>query len=110
MTVEVGTVTSIDVIANDRDPDGNDADLELVSSTAPTLGTATRTGNTITFAAGNVVGNTTINYQVADAGEGQDARRVPAHGCVDDDAEGAADRQEDSRHKARYNSTHSSQM
>ncbi len=67
LTVEVGTVTSIDVIANDRDPDGNDADLELVSSTAPTLGTATRTGNTITFAAGNVVGNTTINYQVADA-------------------------------------------
>ncbi len=67
LTVEVGTVTSIDVIANDRDPDGNDADLELVSSTAPTLGTATRNGSIITFTAGTVVGNTTINYQVADA-------------------------------------------
>ena len=53
MTVEIGDSTSIDVVANDRDPDGSDADLELVSSTAPTLGTATRTGNTITFAAGD---------------------------------------------------------
>jgi hypothetical protein len=67
LTVEVGTVTSIDVVANDSDPDGNDAELELVSSTAPTLGVATRNANTITFIAGSVVGNTTINYQVADA-------------------------------------------
>ena len=60
-------VRSINVVANDRDPDGSDGDLELVSSTAPTLGTATRTGNTITFVAGTQTGNTTINYQVADA-------------------------------------------
>ena len=67
MTVEVGGSSSINVVANDRDPDGSDGDLELVSSTAPTLGTATRTGNTITFVAGTQTGNTTINYQVADA-------------------------------------------
>ncbi len=67
MAVEVGEISSINVVANDRDPDGSDGDLELVSSTAPTLGTATRTGNTITFVAGTETGNTTINYQVADA-------------------------------------------
>ena len=67
MTVEIGGIASINVVANDRDPDGSDGDLELVSSTAPTLGTATRTGNTITFVAGTETGNTTINYQVADA-------------------------------------------
>ena len=67
LAVEIGESSSINVVANDRDPDGSDGDLELVSSTAPTLGTATRTGNTITFVAGTQTGNTTINYQVADA-------------------------------------------
>ena len=66
LTVEVGDSASVDVISNDLDPDGNDAALQLVSSTAPTLGTATRAGNTITFVAGARTGNTTINYQVAD--------------------------------------------
>ena len=45
LTVEVGRTASIDVIANDRDPDGPNAELELVSSTAPVLGTATRAGH-----------------------------------------------------------------
>ncbi len=67
LTVEVGARESIDVLANDRDPDGNDADLELVSSTAPILGTATRAGRVITFVAGTETGIATINYQVVDA-------------------------------------------
>ncbi|HSP29821.1 MAG TPA: Ig-like domain-containing protein, partial [Ilumatobacteraceae bacterium] len=67
LTVEVGTTASIDVLENDRDPDGPNAQLELVSSTAPVLGTATRSGRVITFVAGNQTGNATINYQVADA-------------------------------------------
>jgi hypothetical protein len=66
LTVEVGRTAAIDVLANDRDPDGADADLELVSSTAPVLGTATREGRVITFVAGTQTGNATINYQVAD--------------------------------------------
>ncbi len=67
LTVEVGETASIDVLANDRDPDGSNAELELVSSTAPVLGTATRSGRVITFVAGTQTGNATINYQVADA-------------------------------------------
>ncbi len=67
LTVEVGATASVNVVANDRDPDGADSELRLVSSTAPTLGSATRSGNTITFVAGSQTGNTTINYQVADA-------------------------------------------
>jgi hypothetical protein len=67
LTVEVGQTASIDVVANDRDPDGDSAELQLVSSTAPTLGTATRNGNTITFVAGRQIGLTNISYQVADA-------------------------------------------
>ena len=67
LTVEVGETRSIDVLANDRDLDGTNAELELVSSTAPVLGTATRSGRVITFAAGNQTGTATINYQVADA-------------------------------------------
>lgn len=66
LTVEVGKTASINVVANDSDRDGSDASLTLVSSTAPTLGTATRAGNTIVFTAGSVTGTTTINYQVAD--------------------------------------------
>ncbi len=67
LTVEVGATASVDVLANDRDPDGRTADLQLLSSTAPVLGTATRSGRTITFVAGSQTGNATINYQVADA-------------------------------------------
>jgi len=67
LTVEVGTSDSIDVTANDDDPDGDNALLEVVSSTTPTLGAATRAGNQITFTAGTEVGVAAINYQVADA-------------------------------------------
>jgi hypothetical protein len=67
LTVEVNEIGSIDVTLNDRDPDGDDSALEVVSSTAPTLGTAERQGNTIVFAAGAQTGPTTITYQVSDA-------------------------------------------
>ena len=66
LTVEVGQVGSIDVTSNDRDPDGDDQTLEVVSSTAPSLGTAERRGNIIVFSAGTQIGPTTINYQVID--------------------------------------------
>lgn len=67
LTVEVGETQGVDVTANDRDPDGDDAALELVSSTAPTLGSARRSGNRIIFAADDRTGVATITYQVADA-------------------------------------------
>ncbi len=67
LTVELGQTASIDVLANDTDPDGSNATLELVSSTAPVLGSATRSGRVITFVAGTETGTATINYQVADA-------------------------------------------
>ena len=67
LTVEVNGTGAIDVLANDRDPDGSNADLRLVSSTAPLLGAATRNGRIVTFVAGSQTGNATINYQVADA-------------------------------------------
>jgi len=67
LTVDVGGTASIDVLSNDRDPDGSNADLELLSSTAPVLGSATRNGRVITFMAGSQTGNATINYQVSDA-------------------------------------------
>jgi hypothetical protein len=67
VTVEIGGTVSIDVVANDRDPDGSNAELELVSSTAPILGSASRSGRVITFVAGTETGVATINYQVADA-------------------------------------------
>ena len=66
LVVEVGETATIDVVENDRDPDGDSTDLELVSSTAPVVGTATRIGNSIRFVAGQEVGNATISYQVAD--------------------------------------------
>lgn len=66
LIVEVNETDSIDVTDNDDDVDGDNDELRVVSSTAPTLGTAVRIGNRITFTAGSIVGVTTINYQVAD--------------------------------------------
>lgn len=68
VSVEVGTSVSVDVTENDTDPDGPAGELTVVSSTAPVIGTAQRSGNVITFAAGSRPGLATINYQVADAG------------------------------------------
>ncbi|MEM8618224.1 MAG: Ig-like domain-containing protein [Actinomycetota bacterium] len=67
LTVEQETTASIDVTSNDTDPDGDDAALTVVSSTAPSLGTAVRDGKTITFTAGLELGPALINYQVRDA-------------------------------------------
>ncbi len=66
LNVEIGTTKSINVTLNDDDPDGDDSALEVVSSTSPSIGSATRSGNTITFTAGTQLGVTTINYQVSD--------------------------------------------
>ncbi|MEO1057822.1 MAG: Ig-like domain-containing protein [Actinomycetota bacterium] len=66
LTVEQESTGSIDVTGNDTDPDGDDAELTVVSSTAPSIGTAVRNGNTITFTAGLELGPTLINYQVRD--------------------------------------------
>lgn len=66
LSVEVGSVGSVDVTLNDTDPDGDRTKLQVVSSTAPSIGTAQRSNNTITFTAGAVTGTTTINYQVSD--------------------------------------------
>ncbi len=66
LTVEVGKTDTIDVTANDDDPDGDNSALKVVSSTTPSIGTATRSGNRITFTAGSVVGVTAINYQIQD--------------------------------------------
>ncbi|MGI9645922.1 MAG: Ig-like domain-containing protein, partial [Ilumatobacteraceae bacterium] len=66
LTLEVEESGLIDVSANDSDPDGFDGELTVVSSTAPTLGTAERTGNIIRFTAGTETGFTSISYQIAD--------------------------------------------
>ncbi len=67
LTVEAGETASIDVTRNDTDPDGDDERLTVVSSTAPSIGSAVRNGNTITFTAGVELGPTVINYQVSDS-------------------------------------------
>jgi hypothetical protein len=66
LEVRPGESASVDVTSNDSDPDGDDSRLRVVSSTAPDVGSAERTGNSIVFTAGDAVGNTTISYQVAD--------------------------------------------
>ncbi len=66
LTLDVEESASIDVSANDSDPDGLDSELTVVSSTAPTLGTAVRSGNVIRFTAGTETGFTSISYQIAD--------------------------------------------
>ncbi len=66
LTVEVGTSATVDLTSNDRDPDGDNSALKVLSSTAPVLGTAQRSGNVITFTAGDQSGIATISYQVAD--------------------------------------------
>ena len=66
LTVEVGAIGSKDVTINDSDPDGANSPLTVVSSTAPSLGSAIRRGNVITFTAPTTIGVTTIRYQVSD--------------------------------------------
>ena len=67
LNVEVRETATIDVAENDDDPDGPNIDLVVVSSTAPSFGSAVRDGNEITFTAGNQTGVAQINYQIADA-------------------------------------------
>ncbi len=70
VTIEVGESIVIDLLANDSDPDGPESELRVLSSTRPSLGTASRTGGLIEFDAGVVTGFTTITYQVGDANNG----------------------------------------
>ena len=76
VTIEINDETTIDLLANDTDPDGPDSALRVLSSTRPTLGTATRTDGLIEFSAGPVVGFTTIKYQVGDDMSGVSTGRV----------------------------------
>jgi Bacterial Ig domain len=79
VTVHVGETVTIEVLANDSDPDGPQSELRVLSSTRPSLGTATRTGNVIVFDAGNAIGDTSITYRVGDATTGVSIGRVVIH-------------------------------
>lgn len=73
VTIRVGETRTIDVLSNDTDPDGDE--LRVLSSSAPSVGTASRVGGRITYAAPpsiNTVGPTiaTIEYRVGDGGNG----------------------------------------
>ncbi|MGH9134128.1 MAG: Ig-like domain-containing protein, partial [Ilumatobacteraceae bacterium] len=74
--VEVFRTITVDVLANDSDPDGSAAGLTVLSSTTPLLGTADRRGGVITFTAGPVLGATVITYQVGDPGGGVSTGRL----------------------------------
>jgi hypothetical protein len=65
-TVPLRATVEIVLTDNDSDPDGDDALLRVVSSTAPHLGSAERSGNTITFTAGVESGATNIRYEIVD--------------------------------------------
>ena len=63
-----GTRVSIDVLANDIDPDGAHLQLEIVTATAPANGTAVHTESTIGYKpADGFTGTDTFTYTVADA-------------------------------------------
>ena len=75
-TVDVLGSITVDVLANDSDPDGVQAGLTVLSSTTPGLGTADRQGGVITFTAGSVLGPTVITYQVGDPDGGVSTGRL----------------------------------
>ena len=104
LTVEVGAVGSLDVTLNDVDPDGPKSELTVVSSTAPTFGTATRRGNTITFTAPPTTGVATINYQVSDAKGGVSTGQFIV--TVREKENVAPDRDGEHPHHARPRSAH----
>lgn len=70
-TITQGTTVPIDVLANDRDPDGDS--LTLVSFTNPNSGgTLTRNGNTLTYTPpANFIGNDGFQYIVQDSQGGR---------------------------------------
>ncbi|NNE10632.1 MAG: tandem-95 repeat protein, partial [Ilumatobacter sp.] len=76
VTVEIEETISVDVLANDSDPDGPDSELRVLSSTRPALGTATRRDGRIDFEAGRTVGVVVITYQVGDDSTGVTAGRL----------------------------------
>ncbi|MEM1333183.1 MAG: Ig-like domain-containing protein, partial [Actinomycetota bacterium] len=65
-TLSPGESVTVDVAANDIDPDGDDEALRVTSSTQPLFGDATRTGNRITYVAEAELGLVTIEYVVED--------------------------------------------
>ena len=76
VTVEVLRSVTVDVLANDSDPDGPRSGLTVLSSTTPSLGTADRRGGEITFTAGSTLGPTVITYQVGDPDGGISTGRL----------------------------------
>ena len=76
VTVEVLRSVTVDVLANDSDPDGTRAGLTVLSSTTPNLGTADRRGSVITFTADSTLGPTVITYQVGDPDGGVSTGRL----------------------------------
>lgn len=66
-TVDTGQTVSLDVLANDTDPEGGA--LTLISAKA-VLGAALIVGNRLSYTAGDATGTDTVTYEVADP-EGQ---------------------------------------
>jgi HD-GYP domain-containing protein (c-di-GMP phosphodiesterase class II) len=75
VTVLEGSVTDVDVLANDGDPDGEA--LSLVSVGSPGLGTAAAAGRSVRYTAPAVGGSTSFDYVVRDA-RGATARATVA--------------------------------
>jgi hypothetical protein len=76
LTIVVGASTTVDLLANDSDPDDPVGSLRVLSSTTPSLGQAQRDGRSVTFDAGSVTGVTTITYQVGDPDGGVTTGRL----------------------------------
>jgi Big-like domain-containing protein len=69
------TAVTIDVLANDTDPDGDQ--LSVQSVTDPPHGTATNNGNSVTYTPdSNFVGTDTFNYTVSDGRGGTSSAMV----------------------------------
>ena len=67
-----GEQVSVDVLANDIDPEtGSNEGLAVLSSTSPFRGTAIREGSTISYTASDVPGPVVINYRVGDQDGGE---------------------------------------
>jgi len=66
VTIQVGQTVTIDVLANDSDPDNDVISINAVGT--PTLGTANWTAGdaTVSYTAGSTVGTDTFSYTIAD--------------------------------------------
>lgn len=78
LTMLVGTTDTIDVLANDVDPDGTIAGLQLTLSVVPTAGItpSVTAGNKISVRAGTTPGTYTLTYSIVDPGGAASAASV----------------------------------